>query len=270
MCGAWRTKRKRPWEMVFCIYGFPSHVSALQFEWAWQHPRESLAVRKAAAEFKSLSGIGNKIKLAYTMLNLPSWQSFNIRVNYFSTKYTVHSAGCPSLPEHMKVQICPMDELPCYSEGIAVSMPDDEWEGEAEVDDEDSRTHRLEEELVRDETIHNLCDDEPRVHQPIYGQDYGVDLLPVGVQSSSVNPNSYSLDEGRGAKLNKLLEEKLPETALTGNNSQETGRFIASKEIEIIELFTPSPNRTSSTGKRRRVSTICPEIIDLTQSPIFV
>ncbi|KAG6677955.1 hypothetical protein I3842_14G054700 [Carya illinoinensis] len=28
--GAWRTKKKRPWEMVLCIYGFPSNVSALQ------------------------------------------------------------------------------------------------------------------------------------------------------------------------------------------------------------------------------------------------
>ena len=28
--GAWRTKRKRPWEMVLCIYGFPTNVSALQ------------------------------------------------------------------------------------------------------------------------------------------------------------------------------------------------------------------------------------------------
>ncbi|XLT46016.1 hypothetical protein HN873_038620 [Arachis hypogaea] len=44
------------------------------FEWAWQHPVESLAVRKAAANFKSLSGVANKIKLAYTMLTLPSWQ----------------------------------------------------------------------------------------------------------------------------------------------------------------------------------------------------
>uniref|UniRef100_M8C358 Uncharacterized protein n=1 Tax=Aegilops tauschii TaxID=37682 RepID=M8C358_AEGTA len=40
----------------------------------FNHPTESLAVRKAAAEFKSLGGIGNKVKLAYTMLNLPSWE----------------------------------------------------------------------------------------------------------------------------------------------------------------------------------------------------
>lgn len=28
--GAWRTKKRRPWEMVLCIYGFPTNVSALQ------------------------------------------------------------------------------------------------------------------------------------------------------------------------------------------------------------------------------------------------
>ncbi|KAJ8768753.1 hypothetical protein K2173_023657 [Erythroxylum novogranatense] len=113
--GAYRTKKRRPWEMVLCLYGFPSHVSALQFEWAWQHPAESLAVRQAAATFKSFSGVANKIKLAYTMLNLPAWISLNITVNYFSTKYTQHSAGCSGLPEHMSVQVCPMEELPCYT-----------------------------------------------------------------------------------------------------------------------------------------------------------
>ncbi|KAF5201075.1 Flotillin-like protein, partial [Thalictrum thalictroides] len=29
-CGAESTKSKRPWEMVLCIYGFPTNVSALQ------------------------------------------------------------------------------------------------------------------------------------------------------------------------------------------------------------------------------------------------
>ncbi|KAL3738932.1 hypothetical protein ACJRO7_020334 [Eucalyptus globulus] len=147
----------------------------------------------------------------------------------------------------MKVQICPMDELPRYSDGIEVSMPDNEWEGEAELDDDDCDAHRSEEHSVRDDTIQNPWDDEPRVHWPIYGQDYGVSLLPVGVRSS-VNPSSFSSDEGRSAELNKQLEEKLPETASTANNSQETSRFIASEEIEIVELFTPSPNHTSSTG----------------------
>ncbi|CAN6253229.1 unnamed protein product [Urochloa humidicola] len=46
--------------MVLCIYGLPSNVTALQFEWAWQHPKESFAVRKADAEFKSFGGISNQ------------------------------------------------------------------------------------------------------------------------------------------------------------------------------------------------------------------
>ncbi|CAB4293044.1 unnamed protein product [Prunus armeniaca] len=53
--GAWRTKRKRPWEMVLCIYGFPTNVSALQ------HPTVSKAVRQAAASVKSLGGLVRKI-----------------------------------------------------------------------------------------------------------------------------------------------------------------------------------------------------------------
>lgn len=28
--GAWRTRNGRPWEMVLCIYGFPTNVAALQ------------------------------------------------------------------------------------------------------------------------------------------------------------------------------------------------------------------------------------------------
>ncbi|KAL1834975.1 hypothetical protein ACET3Z_004626 [Daucus carota] len=113
--GAFRTKSKRPWEMALCIYGFPTNTAALQFEWAWQHPTESLAVRKAASKFKSLSGIANKVKLAFTMLALSSWQSLDLTVNFFSTKYQRHCAGCPPLPEQMNIQMCSMDELPCYT-----------------------------------------------------------------------------------------------------------------------------------------------------------
>ncbi|XP_078435388.1 uncharacterized protein LOC144706352 [Wolffia australiana] len=124
-CGAWRTKSKRPWEMVLCIHGFPSKVSALQFEWAWQHPCESKAVRAAASSFKSLSGLTNKIKLAFTMLNLTQWERFNLSLNFFSTKHAAQSAHCPKLPKHMKTTILPMDDLPCYSENTNVDADDD-------------------------------------------------------------------------------------------------------------------------------------------------
>ena len=43
--GARKTKKKRPWEMVLFIYGFPTKHSALQFEWAWQKPLYSRLVK---------------------------------------------------------------------------------------------------------------------------------------------------------------------------------------------------------------------------------
>lgn len=63
----------------------------MQFEWAWQHPNESLAVRSAAATFKSLSGIANKIKLAYTMLTLPAWCRYE--KIYTTSDFTVKFVG---------------------------------------------------------------------------------------------------------------------------------------------------------------------------------
>ncbi|CAN6213579.1 unnamed protein product [Urochloa humidicola] len=138
--GAARTRRGRPWEMVLCIYGFPSNVAALQFEWAWQHPTDSFAVRQAAAEFKSFGGIGNQVKLAYTMLNLPSWDNLNLTVNFFSSKNTKFTKGCPSLPNQMKTVVCAMEDLQCNTEGHSSEEDDfsQELQGRQEPSGSDS------------------------------------------------------------------------------------------------------------------------------------
>jgi hypothetical protein len=45
--GAWRTKSRRPWQMIAVVLGFPTKVAAQQFEWAWQHPADSKTVRES-------------------------------------------------------------------------------------------------------------------------------------------------------------------------------------------------------------------------------
>ena len=49
--GARRTKKSgRPWEFSVIVEGFTSQKQGLQFEWAWQHPGKSLAVRGAIGD----------------------------------------------------------------------------------------------------------------------------------------------------------------------------------------------------------------------------
>ncbi|XP_020423182.1 uncharacterized protein LOC109950048 [Prunus persica] len=130
------------------------------FEWAWQHPTVSKAVRQAAASFKSLGGLVRKIKLAYTILTPPPWQSLKITVNFFSTQYTKHSAGCPPLPEQMKVKVCSMDELPsCTKPSDDLLENEDEWCHERECD-EDMNSSTLPEETLLDFRTHNSADDQ--------------------------------------------------------------------------------------------------------------
>ncbi|KAK2652967.1 hypothetical protein Ddye_012823 [Dipteronia dyeriana] len=271
--------------MVLCIYGFPKNVSALQFEWAWQHPMESLAVRQAAATFKSFSGVANKIKLAFTMLNLPNWQSLNITVNYFSTKYSSHSAGCPSLPEHMKVQVCAMDELCCYSR----SEDEDSlgYEGHDEVGE---KIGSLEEtctdasidisadypHILDDTPLEQFENELPRVSSSLEVDcQQAFDFIDSLAGTSSV-VTSPSMGWQRSERMTCVViadedrqpwpREKQSTNGEVGNKDQQRiHSCTVFQDIEHIDLLTPSPNcRDMSWSKKRKVSSVSPVIIDLT------
>jgi hypothetical protein len=50
----------------------------IQFEWAWQHPQKSLAVKEAISGLKALGGKQGKVMVMYKMLNAPKWNKYNI------------------------------------------------------------------------------------------------------------------------------------------------------------------------------------------------
>ncbi|KAG0542220.1 hypothetical protein BDA96_02G084800 [Sorghum bicolor] len=290
--GAWRTRRGRPWEMVLCIYGFPSNVAALQFEWAWQHPTESLAVRKAAAEFKSLSGIGNKVKLAYTMLNLPSWENLNLTVNFFSSKNTKFTAGCPSLPSQMKTVVCAMEDLQCQQadgpsseeDGNDIRDPEEPQDNDEELSDSSLRdgysySDHCFQQPSSDDQVQPM-DEQTGTAGSDVEDDLADELAPAmgwsqllearrelnGPRTSplcSLSPCSedVGLEEGSG-----LMSPLLMPNASSDDDDGRGRRILYGNDV--VDLVTPTP--VGRLPRRDCVSSICPKIIDLTSSPIVI
>ncbi|BDA45873.1 probable structure-specific endonuclease subunit SLX1 at N-terminal half [Coccomyxa sp. Obi] len=136
--GAYKTKSGRPWGMVLVVYGFPTKVQALQFEWAWQHPEKSLAVRDLVAELKGtrksagLTGAKGKLRLLILLLNSEQWRYFPLSVQFLSSEYAPLLCGLPPLPDHVPVTFAPAEDLPTvvgddYDEGPIKDV--DEAEG---------------------------------------------------------------------------------------------------------------------------------------------
>ncbi|CAL8470527.1 g10069 [Coccomyxa elongata] len=136
--GAHKTKSGRPWGMVLVVHGFPTKVQALQFEWAWQHPEKSKAVRDLVAELKGtrksagITGAKGKLRLLILLLNSEQWRYFPLSVQFLSSEYAPLLCNLPPLPDHVPVTIAPVEDLPIvvgddFDEGPIKDM--DEAEG---------------------------------------------------------------------------------------------------------------------------------------------
>ena len=127
--GARKTKGKRPWEMVLVVYGFPSEVVALQFEWHWTYPQQSSHLRNHTPTASSLKGLmkaaprskarglTSAIGLLYEMLNLPPFARLPLKIHYFSQHTRaegLRQTGLPPLPRHIHVSVGEMDQLYAY------------------------------------------------------------------------------------------------------------------------------------------------------------
>lgn len=103
--GASKTKRGRPWNMQMIVYGFPSKLAALQFEWAWQHPHISRHLRDESGKalFNKNFSMQYKIQLvlcldlilitylfycrvAYSMISSHPYNTWPLRVKLFTSE----------------------------------------------------------------------------------------------------------------------------------------------------------------------------------------
>jgi structure-specific endonuclease subunit SLX1 len=79
--GAYRTSRNRPWTMVVIVHGFVANSQALQFEWAWQNPEKTKALRIHAGRPSALPPPkkaryptpAQRISALAALLSVPPW-----------------------------------------------------------------------------------------------------------------------------------------------------------------------------------------------------
>ncbi|KAK4532464.1 hypothetical protein CCYA_CCYA12G3321 [Cyanidiococcus yangmingshanensis] len=84
--GAHRTRAFRPWRMILYVEGFHSNIQALQFEWQWQHPRKSRALRRAATEHAhggpllQAYGVAGRLDVLARLLSIRPWSCLALQV----------------------------------------------------------------------------------------------------------------------------------------------------------------------------------------------
>ena len=84
--GAWKTHRHRPWEHICVISGFPNKITALQFEWNWQHPRKSRVMKIFMNSIHDITGYRRHLQYLKLLLSCPLWNQLNLTIHFVDRK----------------------------------------------------------------------------------------------------------------------------------------------------------------------------------------
>jgi len=102
--GARQTSNRGPWDMILVVHGFPNEISALRFEWAWQHPQDSrrlqsIISKKNAKEKQPMY----KLRVLNEMLNCGPWDRLCLSVCWLKKEYAQEFPFTFLPPSHIRI-----------------------------------------------------------------------------------------------------------------------------------------------------------------------
>ncbi|TRY73514.1 hypothetical protein TCAL_01557 [Tigriopus californicus] len=109
--GAVRTSQRGPWAMLLVVHGFPNMISALRFEWAWQHPKRSRRLHHVVAPKKAREKtLPYHLRLLQAMLHTGPWNRLALTLQWIRPDLVAQECGGHQIspPCHMPVLTGPL------------------------------------------------------------------------------------------------------------------------------------------------------------------
>ena len=106
--GARKTVNKGPWEMILIIYGFPNEISALKFEWAWQHPKKSRRLKTLEDKKQNEKYFDYCMRILGNMLNVGPWTKLALTIRWLKPEFERVFEPEITPPLHMPIAYGPV------------------------------------------------------------------------------------------------------------------------------------------------------------------